>query len=720
MTHPNLFRRISSRTPLAPLALVLCLQVATTYAQAPSPFVVAPPTSAAFADYGAGNGPAANLRRAPAKLFTFDRASLRDVLRYLADDAGIPFVGVPETEAANRRLVTFTMESSPFVALESVCSDNGIRLEYENGVWFMRTVDKERERRVQEEEDNRLVGIVYRLKNDPVDRVDFASAPGSASPASGGAAGGGSAAAGTGLTTPILPLQNSQKVFQAKAPRIVNEVRAMLGLSQIAYNPDGTVAGDTVTAGTTVQAARIFSSNEQETNQAITSAVASLNLTYVPPQVPQVIYNSDTNSLWVVATRLQHKWVADYLIAVDQPQPLIAIEIKFFETSRDPSKSLGINWQNTFALDASTRIPGGLSIAATDIRAGSPGTLGSVSVNGGRASGNPAPPILEASSSSFTFNSPYSAVLSASQVAFTIQAFMQDQQSSVVQYPRVLTVNNREVAITSAQNTPFISGSSSVTAGSAQTSSGASFLQTGTQVNVLPKVVGDEQVALTVAITISSITGVKELNFGQGVRDAVPITSARVYNASLQVNSGYTLAVGGLEATDDLRLNNGIPFLRDIPGVGELFKSKGRSRTKRNLIVFITPSIIENPRETRGITETPEAVIPIRPNDPTPPSFSPDGNLIGGYNSVGGALAWLEFQIRLFRQINKENRTDKESIKHLRAVISTARMLVSELATMQESSPENMKWKVSRDEERALAALTDLNQVLGQAQDNVL
>lgn len=718
MTHPNLFRRISSRTPLAPLALVLCLQVLTTHAQAPSPFVVAPPTSAAFADYGSGNVVAMKLRQAPATLFTFDRASLRDVLRYLADAAQIPFIGLSESDDANARLVTFTMESSPFVALESVCKDNGVRLSFENGVWFMRTVNEDRERRIREEEINMLVGIVYRLKNDPVDRVDFAAAPGAGSPA----AGAGAAAQATALTTPILPLQNSQRVFQAKAPRIVNEVRAMLGLSQIAYNADGTVAGDTVTAGTNVASTSQFAATSAPSARTAESAasVAALNPTYVPPQVPQVIYNSDTNSLWVVATRAQHKWVADYLLAVDQPQPLIAIEVKFFETSRDPSKSLGLNWQNTFALDPSTRIPGGLTIAATDIRAGSPGTLGSVNVSGSRNSGIPSPAILEASSSSFSFNSPYSAVLSASQVAFTVQAFMQDQQSSVVQYPRVLTVNNREVAITSAQNTPFISGSSSVTAGSAQTSSGASFLQTGTQVNVLPKVVGDEQVALTVAITISSITGVKELNFGQGVRDAVPITSARVYNASLQVNSGYTLAVGGLEATDDLRLNNGIPFLRDIPGVGELFKSKGRSRTKRNLIVFITPSIIENPRETRGITETPEAVIPIRPNDPTPPSFSPDGNLIGGYNSVGGALAWLEFQIRLFRQINKENRTDKESIKHLRAVISTARMLVSELAAMQESSPENMKWKVSRDEERALAALTDLNQVLGQAQDNVL
>ena len=137
------------------------------------PFVVEAPPNASYPDYKDGSSTAARLRREPAKMFTFDRASLRDVLRYLADDAGIPFVGIPESDNANKRLVTFTMESSPFTALESVCRDNGVRLSYENGVWFMRSVDEERERRLKEEEDNKLVGIIYRLHYDPVDRVDF-------------------------------------------------------------------------------------------------------------------------------------------------------------------------------------------------------------------------------------------------------------------------------------------------------------------------------------------------------------------------------------------------------------------------------------------------------------------------------------------------------------------------------------------------------------------
>ncbi len=673
------------------------------------PFVVEAPSNASYPDYGAGNTVAARLRREPARMFTFDRASLRDVLRYLADDAGIPFVGIPESDAANKRLVTFTMEASPFTALESVCRDNGVRLVYDNGVWFMKTVDEERERRVKEEEDNKLVGIAYRLIYDPVDRVDFRN-DGSTGSASSTAS---NTSSGAIATAANLPLQNSQRVFQAKAPRIVNEIRVMLGLNPITYGADGSVVGESAERGTTVQ-----STSTTTPTEAAAGAPARLNPTYVPPQMPQVIYNSDNNTLWVVATRQQHKWVADYLLAVDKPQALIAIEVKFFETKKNPKKELGINWAGTMS--------GGFTVKATDIRASPAGDVRLNSTSERQTQSGTVPPgdptfnyLTTDKTTTLTAAAPYSAILSASQVAVTLQAFMEDRTVSMVQYPRVLTVNNREVAITSAENTPINAGVSQVQSGSTATPIGTlGYLPIGTQINILPKTVGKEQIALTVAITISSVIGVVPINLGTGSND-YPVTSQRIYNAALQVNSGYTLAVGGLEKVDDDNNKNGIPFLQDIPGVGEFFKSKVRKRNKVNLIVFITPTIISNPKETTGISDPPASVIPIRPNDPVPPSFTPDGRLVGGAGAIDAAFAWLEFQARYFRQINKENRTDKSTIRQLRSVINTARMLAAEIAILQEQSPAQSADMV-RKEDRAIAILTDLNKILVAAQDNVL
>lgn len=690
--------------------------------QQPAPFVVEPPPNAAYPDYGAGNPVASRLRREPAKMFTFDRAALRDVLRYLADDAGIPFVGIPESDAANRRLVTFTMEASPFTALESVCRDNGVRLTYENGVWYMRTVDEERERRIKEEEDNKLVGIAYRLRYDPVDRVDFRVDSGSG----GGGDSGSSSSSSSNVSTaanPNIPLQNSQRVFSAKAPRIVNEIRVMLGLPPITYGPDGSVQGETVNAGTTTQSTSLGNPQEQQNG----NAPQRLNPTYVPPQMPQVIYNSDTNILWVVATRAQHKWVADYLLAVDQPQVLIAIEVKFFETTKNPSKEFGINWKGTMN-PAPTTGDGGLTLTASDITVSPSGTITVDSQNQHQNQSGSLPPGASAydySTGEKTTNvsvaAPYSAVLTSSDVQLALQAFMSDDKTSMVQYPRVLTVNNREVAITSAENTPINAGVTQVATGGVapQNVGTLGYLPVGTQINILPKALGIDQIALTVAITISDILRFEPLNLGTGT-NLYPVTSERVYNAALQVNSGYTLAVGGLETTGDTRFDNGIPLLQDLPGVGQFFKSKTRTRRKKNLIVFITPTIIPNPKATRGISETPETVIPIRPNDPTPPAFTPDGQLVGGFDAINAAFAWFDFQLKWFKQINKENRTDKTTIKQLRAVIASMRMLLQDISAMQQTAEPARAQQLARLEERAVELLTELNRTLAAAQDNVM
>jgi hypothetical protein len=643
-------------------------------------------------DYGgSGNRDASRLRSMPPQNFTFDRSSLRDVLRLLAEDAGIPYVGIPEHSPKAQRLVTFKMTASPFAALEAVCRQNDIKLTYQDGVWFMGVGDANLERARKAEQENELIGVVYQLKYDPVDVVDFKGGGGGGA----GGAGGGAAAGASSATTPQLPLQYSQRVFEAKAPRIVNEIRVMLGMKPLDYGDAGQVTDPETTAGTEGQSAGIPPFDGEIAAGGGGNATAgqgeaqSLFPVYIPPQKPQVIYNSDTNILWVVATRKQHKWVADYLSRVDKPQDLIAIEVKFFETNKNPQTDFGINWENALGGD-------GLTFNAT-------------------ASAQPAGVIENGSA---TFSAPYSAVLTMNQASVAIQAFTRDREGSLVQYPRVLTINNREVAITSAENTPINSGVQNVSSGNVggQNVGSLEYLPTGTQINILPKAVGKNQIALTVAITISSIIDQVPINLGTGVNQ-YPVTAERVYNASLQVNSGYTLAVGGLEKSNDLRSTGGVPLLKDIPGVGYLFKNKTRNRTRSNLIIFITPYVIDDPARTPGISETPESTIPVRPGVPPPaPNFSPDGALIGGQGALPGAFTWLEYQLKYFRQINKEARDDAKTINELRSVIQRARALSNHLQAQVMEGAGYAPMVLLDNSARADALLVELNKVLAAAQ----
>jgi hypothetical protein len=674
-------------------------------------------------NYGpVGNQVAARLRTQPPEPFTFSNSSLQNVTQLLASSVNawipFPFVGLPAHSLKSQQLVSLSMDASPFAVLEAVGLQHGIKLNYVDGVWFIGRDTSNLDRLKSKENENELIGTIYQLRHDPVERVDFANS------------------ARNQTTEPFgesLPLQTSQKVFSTKAPRIVDEIRVMLGMRPLQYDQNGQLvdpetsggystsrlpilpfsgefdpevtalssrettmanqnaAGSTGDGAASAAQGRIRTEGSATTpGRAVDSDVVAqaIDPVYVPPMRPQVIYNADTNILWVVATRKQHHWVADYLSRVDKPQDLIAIEVKFFETLKNPQTDFGINWENTLGGD-------GLTFNAT-------------------AQMNPSGVIRNGSA---TFAAPYSAVLSMDQASVAIQAFARDRQGSLVQYPRALTINNREVAIASSENEPINQGVQNVSSGSVggQNVGSVQYFPTGTQINILPKAVGKDQIAMTIAITISSVLRRVPLDLGTGP-NLYPVTAERVYNASLQVNSGYTLAVGGLEKSLDEASVGGIPLLKDIPGVGYLFKNKGRQRQRSNLIIFITPYLISDPSRTPGISENPKSTLPVRPGLPPPaPTFAPDGRLVGGEAALPGAFSWLEYQLKYFRQISMEARDDPKTISELRAVIERARAVASDLEADVAAGAGYAPTSLLDNSARADALLFELNKVLAAA-----
>lgn len=662
----------------------------------PAPFEV-------YTDYNWGNAMAKKLRNAPSKLFNFDRASLRDVLRFLADDAGIPFVAMQESSAVESTLVTFTLRASPFLALETIARANGVALFYDNGIWFMRPVN-----------EKEMIARTYKLKFNPQDLVKYKGAQSNAS--SGG--GGGDLGGGMDMT-----LQQPTDVFEVKPPATVEEIRKLLGIPTSGMH--GVNAGET----------SVENPGQLNVPPSLNMAGAGDGPGATGESNAQAIYNADANTIYIVATRQQHQWVEGFLSAVDRPQSLIGIEIKFLETSRDPSKELGINWSETLeggygiTAGATASAEGGInSIAIGETmnrffsgggtlngRQLAKGTKWGSSIEVDPATGSVIftdPVNQNTSNRTTTFNAGYAAVLSPDDVTIRLEAFLRDRDTSVVQYPRMLTVNNREVAIRSVVNQPVLGSVSSVDSTSSTGTSVAEvvYLPIGTIINVLPKTMPDGSVILNVAITISRIVGFEDITIQPGQTQPYPVPASRVYNAALQVDSGYTLAVSGLDESTDARNDTGVPFLKDIPGVGQLFKSKSRTQNKKNLIIFITPTVINDRKQTEGIATTPEAIIPKRPDQPSPPAFSSGGRLVGGFAALDEALAWLEFQVRFFKQLKEESMTDKKTQSQLEGVIASAQMLVAEIQLQEEESPGNVGVLVKK-EEKALLLLGDLNKV---------
>jgi hypothetical protein len=611
---------------------------------------------------GEGAAIAVQLREAPPKSYQFHRAALGDVLRMLADDAGISFVSLSDTGIDSAALVTFSLKASPFHALEIVAKSNGVALFYEGGVWYLRPFN-----------DQEMIGRTYKLRYNTQETVENTGGSENSPSVSSGGIGG---TQDTGSSQDLgLSLQGATNIFKVNPNPMIKDIKALIGLP---------------THGLTANLAPDASVDSMQPLEVTPNSVKPAG-----PKLPkgpaaaaadgaggaQVIWNSDSNTLYVVATRQQHEWVEGYLASVDRPQNLIAIEVKFFESKKDPRKQLGLDWSGT--------LREGLTVAAKNITAAPNGEItldqrnDHQSQSGALPAGDsPYDYTQSGKLTTATFGAPYSAVLSVSDVAATVRAFLEDTDTTMVSYPRVLTLNNREVVIRSVVNQPVLASSSSVTPGvGGTTTASVSYLPIGTIINVLPKQLDDGSVMLYVSVTVSSIIGQAPIagNF-------YPVASSRVYTAELHVNSSYTLAIGGLEEATDDRLNNGIPFLKDIPLLGEAFKSNDHRRSRKNLMIFITPTML-GPRSNVGIAEKPESVIPTAPGEPKPPAFTTDGMLVGGSAALPNAVDWIVRRLAYYRQIIRENRTDRKTLEEIAGVISVCGLLQEQIGLLKEARP---------------------------------
>lgn len=177
-----------------------------------------------------------------------------------------------------------------------------------------------------------------------------------------------------------------------------------------------------------------------------------------------------------------------------------------------------------------------------------------------------------------------------------INAVKSDTTSNLLQAPSVVVIDNTEARILVGQEVP-------VTTGQALSSNFDNAFRTtqrenvGIQLQVRPQVNSSGAIKLYLRQQVSSIAGPVSGD------NSDLILNKREVETVLTVDDGQIAVIGGLLSDDERRTIEKIPLLGDIPVLGNLFKSKGKSRTKTNLMVFIRPTILRTAEDTRKLTE---------------------------------------------------------------------------------------------------------------------
>ncbi len=295
-----------------------------------------------------------------------------------------------------------------------------------------------------------------------------------------------------------------------------------------------------------------------------------------------VTYDERTNQIIIKDIRKGIKNVAELVAKLDLRTPQVLLETQIVEASRsllrDLGAELGFQYIRSPELGNAT---GNNFPNSVNIGGGLPG---------GSASSFPASvSALGGSAVNFLFGS-----ADGSQTLSTrISALETEGKVRVVSRPAVATTNNKAAEIKSVEKirvkTP--SGGNSVSVGQGATAAGGSggvateTIEVGITLNVTPQASPDYYVLMDI--------NAKSSTFGDRIVDGIPSERARSATSTILVSSGQTFAMGGIYKIADTDNVSGVPFFKDIPFLGHLFRRARIDKSDEELIFFITPRIVE-------------------------------------------------------------------------------------------------------------------------------
>ena len=278
----------------------------------------------------------------------------------------------------------------------------------------------------------------------------------------------------------------------------------------------------------------------------------------------RIVADEFNNSLLIHAPRREYEKVRTALQQLDVPPTQILIEASILEVTLTDEFSFGLQW----AFDG-------------DINGGRTGS----GIFNPNSSGDIGPQLPGFS---------YSIANRAGQVRAVLNTLAKKNLVNVISSPSLMVLDNHSAQIQVGDQQP-VQSSTNITDGGVRTNS-IEFKDTGVMLDVLPSV---------------NAGGLVTMDINQDVTDVGPLDAATGQRSFLQraiasrvaVRSGETVVLGGLIRDNTSRGKTGIPWLQDIPWLGNLFRTTSRTNNRTELVVLITPRALQNDEQLRAVSD---------------------------------------------------------------------------------------------------------------------
>jgi type IV pilus secretin PilQ/predicted competence protein len=303
-----------------------------------------------------------------------------------------------------------------------------------------------------------------------------------------------------------------------------------------------------------------------------------------------------TNTVFYREVKSNLDKIQVFLANIDRPTQQVMIEARLVEVTANPQQSYGINWGGVLggSTNPQTFRYGGTTIATSKIENGQVVPDQPPLVITDQQTGQFRPQdLLRAGNKLRGLNDAIAgqfAILSLPQMSATMRLLNEDRDAEFLANPRVVTANNQkaDIKITRLQPVPQLNFNEQT---AQAVFSGFQDKEFGNTLEVTPIINKDEFISLTVKPEISNKVADATFTFF-GATVTSPVIDKRTLNSNVLIKSGDTLAIGGLLQDEVSKGRTKVPVLGDIPIIGYAFQEKLNARTKRNLLVFVTPTII--------------------------------------------------------------------------------------------------------------------------------
>ena len=300
--------------------------------------------------------------------------------------------------------------------------------------------------------------------------------------------------------------------------------------------------------------------------------------------VPQAVIASDVerNALIVLANVEQYKNILDTVKQLDIEKSQVYIQAKIVEVNTNLAENIGIK----YGLNGGAIGSNGLfSLAAN---AGAPALSMSQELlgflNGSQTTQ------FDNNGNAYTTNQrafEFGNISKVFALGVKLDLLKQNGAAQILSKPSILSTNNKESTIYVGRTQSILTQSQQSTQGSSNVLNNYSREDIGITLKVKPRLSSNNKVSLEIETTIEDILP------GSGSSADRPTTTKRSVKTNAIVNHAETIILGGLIKSADGNSVTKIPILGDIPIIGRLFRSKGNSNSKVNVVIYITPYIIK-------------------------------------------------------------------------------------------------------------------------------